>query len=297
MNNLNQTMSNNLNFTQTYSNPSEIDQDPQSIQMQEVQQLNIAFNQEAKSEKKVQKPNNIFPQQELIPSTKNPVVSPQQNAYKRMQDFLNEKKDYRNFPKISYEDFIMIDNLEENTEEDPMYKSLLKGHLDISFMYQFMVLLHQQRLNSAMYPVSVYQIIPDLTYYRSYVNDYIKNSCNLQNNLVICFKKERWNLLIFCPNKCAIYLYYLDDPNKFQKGEIAVLIDEIKRYIFPGVAFHNYYDTDKSMISSQEAAIMPLIIMDYFSRNANLIPMESTEIYYYGFLFINEVLKKKLFTW
>lgn len=290
-------MSSTLNLQDMYSDSSETNHNPQSVQVQEMQNLNITFSKEPNSEKKRKKTNAFFPQQDIIPPTKNMTISPQQDAYSRLREFIDKKKDYKNYPKISYEDFIMIDNLEENIDEDNIiYTNLLKGELNIGLIYQFMILL-RERDNSSYYTETIYQIIPDLNFYKTYFNDYIQRFCGFHKNLIVCFKKVKWNLLIFVPNKGTIYLYLLDDQKLFMEGEIETVIDECKKSIYPGVAFDKFYKDDRSLVTQKEAAILPLVIMEYFSRNITSVPKESNEIYYYGFLILNEVIKKKLITW
>lgn len=290
-------MSSTYNLQDMYSDSPDTTQNAQSVQVQEVQNLNITFCKEPNSEKKRQKANTLFPQQDIIPPTKNMTVSPQQQAYSRLIEFINKKKDYKNYPKISYEDFIMIDGLEENMDEDNIiYTNLLKGFLNLELIYQFMILL-RERDNCSYYTETSYQIIPDLSYYKSYFNDYIQRCCGYHKNLVVCFKKENWNILIFAPNNNAIYLYLLDDQKLFMEGEIETVIDECKKSIYPGVPFQKVQKDDRSSVTQKEAAILPLVVMEYFSRNNTSIPKESNEIYYYGFLILYEVIKKKLITW
>lgn len=229
-----------------------------------------------------------------ITTTSSP--SPRQiQRYSYMMHYIELKNDLKNYPKISPQDFSKIYELcvRPKWNDNIMYKKMAEGVLQADFVKQFVLLLINQRNEQDIYPKSNYIVIPELSNMKN--EDTIKKYDN-KNNLIIIFKKNRWNVLVFSPKNKKIFLYLLDAENKFREGEIENLINEFNNAIFPEVPMSRF-NFDYSLFNNDAAAIYPLFIMDNFSRGLENIPdLIAHDIDYYRILYIHQLMKNTLFT-
>ena len=226
----------------------------------------------------------------------------QQEKYDSMKNFCVKKNDQDNYPLISYENFLLIDSLcEQNSEVNESYKNfLLNKNAKIELYSKFCTLLMNRYIlskqNSSLkkYPKVVYQIMFDINNINNYLSQDIISDAK-ESNMFICLilYENIWNVAIFNQNNSSgIYFKF----NKNLKKEIIMeLMNTINKAVYPEQKFE-FTVSDYSRFSSGNKTVLPFIILDFYSRYKNNLPIDDEDYYYQTILILSEIMTNNLIT-
>ena len=228
--------------------------------------------------------------------------SVQQEKYDSMKNFCIKKNDQDNYPLISYENFLLIDSLcEQNSALNESYKNfLLNKNATIELYTKFCTLLMNRYIisnqNSSLkkYPRVVYQIIFDINNINNFLSQDIVSDAK-ESNMFMCLiiYENIWNVAIFNQNNSSgIYFKF----NKtLKKEKIMELMNTINKAVYPEQKFEITV-SDYSRFSSSNKTVLPFIILDFYSRYKNNLPIDDEDYYYQTILILSEIVTKNLIT-
>jgi hypothetical protein len=245
------------------------------------------------------KSNNIFNDNENTLYIKKSV---QQEKYDAIKNYCLKKNDSDNYPLISYDNYLLIDSLyEKNTPEFEPYKNFLfNKNASIELYSKFCTLLMNRYIlsnqfnNCKKYPKVVYQVIFNVKNIYNYLSPDIVADAKQSNMFVALVKyHSKWNVLIINQNNNYSNYFMF---NKYMDKEIILsLMNTITQIIYPYHKFeYNVYDY--SGINSYNQIILPFIIMDFYSRYKNILPVDDEDFYYQTILILSEIMTNNLIT-
>ncbi len=226
----------------------------------------------------------------------------QQEKYDAIKNFCIKKNDPDNYPLISYQNFLLIDSLcEKNSSTDEPYKNfLLNINATIELFSKFCTLLmnryilSKQNSNINKYPKVVYHIIFDINNIYNYLSPDIVSDAKESNMfMVLIYYENLWNLAVFNQNN-NFGIYFMFNKN-MNKNIIMDLMNTIKKEVYPEKNFE-FTVSDYSGFSAGNRTILPFIIMDFYSRYKNNLPIDDEDYYYQTILILSEILTNNLIT-
>ena len=226
----------------------------------------------------------------------------QQEKYDSMKNFCIKKNDHDNYPLISYENFLLIDSLcEQNSATNESYKNfLLNKNASIELYSKFCTLLMNRYIlsnqNSSLkkYPKVVYQIIFDMNNIYNYLSKDIVADAK-ESNMFMCLVlyENIWNVAVFNQNNSSgIYFKFNKD---LKKENIMELMNTINKVVYPEQKFE-FTVSDYSRFSSGNKTVLPFIILDFYSRYKNNLPIDDEDYYYQTILILSEIMTNNLIT-
>ena len=228
--------------------------------------------------------------------------SVQQEKYDLIKNYCSTKNDPDSYPLISYENFLLIDGLrEKNTPEYEPYKNfLLNKNASIELYSKFCTLLMNRYILSKQnksinkYPKIVYQIIFDVNNIYNFLAPDIVADAKQSNIFIALVNYENmWNVLAI--NQNNNYCNYFMLNKNMDKDIILSLMNTIKNVIYPYHSF-KYSVSDYSGFNDNNKIILPFIILDFFSRNKTLLPIDDEDYYYQTILILSEIMTSNLIT-
>ena len=226
----------------------------------------------------------------------------QQEKYDSMKNFCIKKNDQDNYPLISYENFLLIDSLcEQNSAENESYNNfLLNKNASIELYSKFCTLLMNRYIlsnqNSSLkkYPKVVYQIIFDMSNIYNYLSKDIVADAK-ESNMFICLVlyENIWNVAVFNQNNSSA-IYFKFNKN-LKKENIKELMNTINKVVYPEQKFE-FTVSDYSRFSSGNKIVLPFIILDFYSRYKNNLPIDDEDYYYQTILILSEIMTNNLIT-
>ena len=217
--------------------------------------------------------------------------------------FAQKKNDSNNYPLISYENFLLIDNLcDQNSTSNEIYTNfLLNKNASIELYSKFCTLLINRYIFSKQnnpsinkYPKVVYQIVFDIDNIYNFLSQDIVTDAKESNIfMLLVFSQNMWNVAIFNnKNKTGVYFML----NKSIKRErIFELMNIINKEVYPEKEF-KFSVSDYSGFSNGNKTVLPFIILDFYSRYNNNLPHDDEDYYYQTILILSEILTNNLIT-
>ena len=241
----------------------------------------------------------------------------QKKNYIKLSNFISQKNDKKNYPYLSFNNYKNIDQLSYLDENYLLYDNflyklnllLLKKELNKDILIKFINLLTLRRItsyqtesNSFIYPFFIYILLNNLKELTLLNCNEIKINKNNNFYFVIIVKITFWNI-IHLNIKNFILHFYLFEPYKKELENNYFKISEnftkeINKYLNINKKWSIYINNLKDNYKNyNNNIIMPLIYLDYISRNNFPIPIfDRTEIDYYSILIIFELMNNKLLT-
>ena len=239
----------------------------------------------------------------------------QKKIYIKLSNFITQKNDKKNYPYLSFNNYKNIDQLSYLDENYLLYDNflyklnllLLKKELNKDILIKFINLLtfrritsYQTESNSYIYPFYIYILLNNLKELTLLNCNEMK--INKNYNYVIIVKIINWNI-IHLNIKSFIMNFFLFEPYKKELENNYYKISEnftkeINKYLNINKKWSIYINNLKDNYKNyNNNIIMPLIYLDYISRNNFPIPIfDRTEIDYYSILIIFELMNNKLLT-
>jgi len=226
----------------------------------------------------------------------------QQEKYDSIKVFCSKKNDPDNYPLISYENFLLIDSLcEKNTPSNEPYKNfLLNKNASIELYSKFCTLLMNRYIiskqNSSLnkYPKVVYHIIFDINNVYNYLSKDIVEDAKESNLFMLLINSPNaFNVAVFNKNNNTGVYFMI---NKNIKKEIFLgLMETINKEVYPEQKFE-FSVSDYSGFRSGNKVVLPFIILDFYSRYKNNLPIDDEDYYYQTILILSEILTNNLIT-
>jgi len=226
----------------------------------------------------------------------------QQEKYDAIKIFCTKKNDSNNYPLISYENFLLIDNLcDQNSTTNEIYTNfLLNKNASIELYSKFCTLLMNRYIISCQngainkYPKVVYQVVFDIDNIYNYLSNDIVNDAKDSNLFIILIQYQNmWNVAVFNQNNNS-GIYFLFNKN-IKKDIILNLMNIINKVVYSNQKFEFTF-SDYSGFSAGNRTILPFIILDFYSRYKNNLPIDDEDYYYQTILILSEILTNNLIT-
>ena len=226
----------------------------------------------------------------------------QQEKYDSIKVFCSKKNDPDNYPLISYENFLLIDSLcEKNTPSNEAYKNfLLNKNASIELYSRFCTLLMNRYIiskqNSSLnkYPKVVYHIIFDINNVYNYLSKDIVEDAKESNLFMLLINSQNaFNVAVFNKNNNT-GVYFMINKN-IKKEIILGLMETINKEVYPEQKFE-FSVSDYSGFRSGNKVVLPFIILDFYSRYKNNLPIDDEDYYYQTILILSEILNNNLIT-
>ena len=226
----------------------------------------------------------------------------QQEKYDSIKVFCSKKNDPDNYPLISYENFLLIDSLcEQNSSSNEPYKNfLLNKNATIELYSRFCTLLlnryilSKQNNSIKKYPKVTYQIIFDINNIYNYLaKDIISDAKESNIFMLLVHYDNMWNVAVFNRNNNKSD-YFMFNKN-LSKKTILELMNIINKEVYPEIKFE-FNISDYSGFKEGNRIILPFIILDFFSRHKNNLPIDDEDYYYQTILILSEILNNNLIT-
>ena len=226
----------------------------------------------------------------------------QQEKYDSIKVFCSKKNDPDNYPLISYENFLLIDSLcEKNTPSNEPYKNfLLNKNASIELYSKFCTLLMNRYIiskqNSSLnkYPKVVYHIIFDINNVYNYLSKDIVEDAKESNLFMLLINSPNaFNVAVFNKNNNT-GVYFMINKN-IKKEIILGLMKTINKEVYPEQKFE-FSVSDYSGFRSGNKVVLPFIILDFYSRYKNNLPIDDEDYYYQTILILSEILTNNLIT-
>ena len=240
----------------------------------------------------------------------------QKKNYIKLSNFISQKNDKKNYPYLSFNNYKNIDQLSYLDENYLLYDNflyklnllLLKKELNKDILIKFINLLTLRRItsyqtesNSFIYPFFIYILLNNLKELTLLNCNEIKLNKNNNNNIIIIVKITFWNI-IYLNIKNFFMNFFLFEPYKKELENDYYKISEnltkeINKFLNVNKKWCIYITNIKNNYKNNNNIILPLIYLDYISRNNFPIPIfDRTEIDYYSILIIFELMNNKLLT-
>ena len=226
----------------------------------------------------------------------------QQEKYDSIKVFCSKKNDQDNYPLISYENFLLIDSLcEKNSSSNESYQNfLLNKNASIELYSRFCTLLMNRYIiskqNSSInkYPKVVYQIIFDINNVYNYLSKDIVGDAKESNLFIVLVNYQNmFDVAVFNKSNNT-GIYFLINKN-IKRSIILGLMDTINKVVYPEQKFEINI-SDYSGFSNGNKVVLPFIILDFYSRYKNNLPIDDEDYYYQTILIMSEILNNNLIT-
>ena len=213
-----------------------------------------------------------------------------------------KKNDPDNYPLISYENFLLIDSLcEKNSSSNESYRNfLLNKNASIELYSKFCTLLMNRYIiskqNSSLnkYPKVVYQIIFDINNVYNYLSKDIVGDAKESNLFMVLVNYQNmFDVAVFNKSNNT-GIYFLINRN-IKRSIILGLMETINKVVYPEHKFEINI-SDYSGFSTGNKVILPFIILDFYSRYKNNLPIDDEDYYYQTILILSEILTNNLIT-
>ena len=144
------------------------------------------------------------------------------------------------------------------------------------------------------YPKVVYQVVFDIDNIYNYLSNDIVNDAKDSNLFIILIQYQNmWNVAVFNQNNNS-GIYFLFNKN-IKKDIILNLMNTINKVVYPEQKFEFTF-SDYSGFSAGNRTILPFIILDFYSRYKNNLPIDDEDYYYQTILILSEILTNNLIT-
>ena len=226
----------------------------------------------------------------------------QQEKYDSIKVFCSKKNDQDNYPLISYENFLLIDSLcEKNSSSNESYQNfLLNKNASIELYSKFCTLLMNRYIiskqNSSInkYPKVVYQIIFDINNVYNYLSkDIVEDAKESNLFMVLVNYQNMFDVAVFNKSNNT-GIYFLINRN-IKRSIILGLMETINKVVYPEQKFEINI-SDYSGFSTGNKVVLPFIILDFYSRYKNNLPIDDEDYYYQTILILSEILTNNLIT-
>ena len=226
----------------------------------------------------------------------------QQEKYDSIKVFCSKKNDQDNYPLISYENFLLIDSLcEKNSSSNESYQNfLLNKNASIELYSKFCTLLMNRYIiskqNSSLnkYPKVVYQIIFDINNVYNYLSkDIVEDAKESNLFMVLVNYQNMFDVAVFNKSNNT-GIYFLINRN-IKRSIILGLMETINKVVYPEHKFEINI-SDYSGFSTGNKVVLPFIILDFYSRYKNNLPIDDEDYYYQTILILSEILTNNLIT-
>ena len=226
----------------------------------------------------------------------------QQEKYDSIKVFCSKKNDQDNYPLISYENFLLIDSLcEKNSSSNESYQNfLLNKNASIELYSKFCTLLLNRYIiskqNSSLnkYPKVVYQIIFDINNVYNYLSkDLVEDAKESNLFMVLVNYQNMFDVAVFNKSNNT-GIYFLINRN-IKRSIILGLMETINKVVYPEHKFEINI-SDYSGFSTGNKVVLPFIILDFYSRYKNNLPIDDEDYYYQTILILSEILTNNLIT-
>ena len=226
----------------------------------------------------------------------------QQEKYDSIKVFCSKKNDQDNYPLISYENFLLIDSLcEKNSSSNESYQNfLLNKNASIELYSKFCTLLMNRYIiskqNSSLnkYPKVVYQIIFDINNVYNYLSkDIVEDAKESNLFMVLVNYQNMFDVAVFNKSNNT-GIYFLINRN-IKRSIILGLMDTINKVVYPEQKFEINI-SDYSGFSNGNKVVLPFIILDFYSRYKNNLPIDDEDYYYQTILILSEIMTNNLIT-
>ena len=226
----------------------------------------------------------------------------QQEKYDSIKVFCSKKNDQDNYPLISYENFLLIDSLcEKNSSSNESYQNfLLNKNASIELYSKFCTLLMNRYIiskqNSSLnkYPKVVYQIIFDINNVYNYLSKDIVGDAKESNLFMVLVNYQNmFDVAVFNKSNNT-GIYFLINRN-IKRSIILGLMETINKVVYPEHKFEINI-SDYSGFSTGNKVVLPFIILDFYSRYKNNLPIDDEDYYYQTILILSEILTNNLIT-
>ena len=226
----------------------------------------------------------------------------QQEKYDSIKVFCSKKNDQDNYPLISYENFLLIDSLcEKTSSSNESYQNfLLNKNASIELYSKFCTLLMNRYIiskqNSSLnkYPKVVYQIIFDINNVYNYLSkDIVEDAKESNLFMVLVNYQNMFDVAVFNKSNNT-GIYFLINRN-IKRSIILGLMDTINKVVYPEQKFEINI-SDYSGFSNGNKVVLPFIILDFYSRYKNNLPIDDEDYYYQTILILSEILTNNLIT-
>ena len=226
----------------------------------------------------------------------------QQEKYDSIKVFCSKKNDQDNYPLISYENFLLIDSLcEKNSSSNESYQNfLLNKNASIELYSKFCTLLMNRYIiskqNSSLnkYPKVVYQIIFDINNVYNYLSkDIIEDAKESNLFMVLVNYQNMFDVAVFNKSNNT-GIYFLINRN-IKRSIILGLMETINKVVYPEQKFEINI-SDYSGFSNGNKVVLPFIILDFYSRYKNNLPIDDEDYYYQTILILSEIMTNNLIT-
>ena len=226
----------------------------------------------------------------------------QQEKYDSIKVFCSKKNDQDNYPLISYENFLLIDSLcEKNSSSNESYQNfLLNKNASIELYSKFCTLLMNRYIiskqNSSInkYPKVVYQIIFDINNVYNYLSkDIVEDAKESNLFMVLVNYQNMFDVAVFNKSNNT-GIYFLINRN-IKRSIILGLMDTINKVVYPEQKFEINI-SDYSGFSNGNKVVLPFIILDFYSRYKNNLPIDDEDYYYQTILILSEIMTNNLIT-
>jgi hypothetical protein len=226
----------------------------------------------------------------------------QQEKYDSIKVFCSKKNDQDNYPLISYENFLLIDSLcEKNSSSNESYQNfLLNKNASIELYSKFCTLLMNRYIiskqNSSInkYPKVVYQIIFDINNVYNYLSKDIVEDAKESNLFMVLVNYQNiFDVAVFNKSNNT-GIYFLINRN-IKRSIILGLMETINKVVYPEQKFEINI-SDYSGFSTGNKIVLPFIILDFYSRYKNNLPIDDEDYYYQTILILSEIMTNNLIT-
>ena len=226
----------------------------------------------------------------------------QQEKYDSIKVFCSKKNDQDNYPLISYENFLLIDSLcEKNSSSNESYQNfLLNKNASIELYSKFCTLLMNRYIiskqNSSLnkYPKVVYQIIFDINNVYNYLSKDIVGDAKESNLFIVLVNYQNmFDVAVFNKSNNT-GIYFLINRN-IKRSIILGLMETINKVVYPEQKFEINI-SDYSGFSTGNKVVLPFIILDFYSRYKNNLPIDDEDYYYQTILILSEIMTNNLIT-
>ena len=226
----------------------------------------------------------------------------QQEKYDSIKVFCSKKNDQDNYPLISYENFLLIDSLcEKNSSSNESYQNfLLNKNASIELYSKFCTLLMNRYIiskqNSSLnkYPKVVYHIIFDINNVYNYLSkDIVEDAKESNLFMVLVNYQNMFDVAVFNKSNNT-GIYFLINRN-IKRSIILGLMETINKVVYPEQKFEINI-SDYSGFSTGNKVVLPFIILDFYSRYKNNLPIDDEDYYYQTILILSEILTNNLIT-
>ena len=226
----------------------------------------------------------------------------QQEKYDSIKVFCSKKNDQDNYPLISYENFLLIDSLcEKNSSSNESYQNfLLNKNASIELYSKFCTLLMNRYIiskqNSSLnkYPKVVYHIIFDINNVYNYLSkDIVEDAKESNLFMVLVNYQNMFDVAVFNKSNNT-GIYFLINRN-IKRSIILGLMETINKVVYPEQKCEINI-SDYSGFSTGNKVVLPFIILDFYSRYKNNLPIDDEDYYYQTILILSEILTNNLIT-